>query len=148
MKIGILSDTHGIFREDWLQELNACDHIIHAGDINTKSCYEKFQALSIPCSFVRGNCDHGEWAMSLPTFLSIELGGRTFYVAHQKADFPFDLTDADFLIFGHTHQYSCYDRFGKVFLNPGSAAQARYDSNSLAILELKKDSYEIRRVIL
>ncbi len=148
MKVGIISDTHGVFREDWLPHLTECDYLIHAGDINTQSCYEKFNSLGIPIYFVRGNCDHGEWATYLPEFLTVPIGGRLFYVVHNRSDLPFDLTDADFIIFGHTHCYTCYDRFGKVFLNPGSAGQPRGDSRSMAIIELTEDTYDIQRIFL
>lgn len=136
MKIGILSDTHGIFREDWIPHLTGCDYLIHAGDVNTKTCYEKIESLGIPFYVVRGNSDMGEWAKFLPEFLSVPIGGRIFYIVHNRYDLPFDLTDADFIIYGHTHYYEEYERFGKVYLNPGSAGQPRGDARSMAILEL------------
>lgn len=148
MKIGVISDTHGIFREDWLPHLRECDYLIHAGDIDTKICYENFKNLGIPFYAVRGNCDMGSWAKYLPEFLTAPIGGKIFYIIHNKSDLPFDLTDADFVIFGHTHVYTSYERFGKVFLNPGSAGQPRGDARSMAILELEEDSYQIRRVFL
>ena len=63
---------------------------------------------------VRGNCDHGEWASYLHEFVSVPINGKLFYLVHNKADLPFDLTDADFIIFGHTHVFTHYDRYGKV----------------------------------
>lgn len=144
MKIGILSDTHGVFREDWVPILTGCDYLIHAGDINTKLCYDKIKALGIPCYFVRGNCDQGSWAEFLPEFLTVPIGGKIFYIIHNKSDLPFDLTDADFVIFGHTHCYAEYERFGKVFINPGTAGQPRGDGRSMAILELKENGYNCR----
>lgn len=148
MKIGILSDTHGIFREDWLPHLTDCDYLIHTGDIDTKTCYETFKSLGVPLYLVRGNCDRGDWAKFIPEFLQVPIGGKLFYIIHNKSDLPFDLTDADFVIFGHTHCYTHYERFGKVFLNPGSAGQPRGDARSMAILELDGDAYEVRRIFL
>lgn len=148
MKIGIISDTHGIYRSDWTAYLKECDLLIHAGDVNTEKCYETIKGLGIPLYAVRGNCDHGNWAEKLPEFLSVPIEGKIFYIIHNRSDLPFDLTDADFVIFGHTHCYTYYERFGKVFLNPGSAGQPRGDSRSLAILELKEDDYEVKRIYL
>ncbi len=148
MKIGIISDTHGIYRDEWTVHLRDCEVVIHAGDINTKNCYEKIKGLGIPLYAVRGNCDHGEWAKDLQEFISVPIAGKRFYIAHNQYDFPFDKTDADFLIFGHTHCYTCYERYGKVFLNPGSAGQPRGDARSLAILELDGDGYEVKRILL
>lgn len=148
MKIGIISDTHGVFREDWLSHLTDCDYLIHAGDIDTKTCYEKLKSLGIPLLPVRGNCDRGDWAKFVPEFLQVPIGGKLFYIVHNKSDLPFDLTDADFVIFGHTHCYTHYERFGKVFLNPGSAGQPRGDARSMAILELEGDTYAVQRIFL
>lgn len=148
MKIGIISDTHGIYRNDWNVYLKDCDLLIHAGDVNTEKCYETIKGLGIPLYAVRGNCDYGEWAEKLPEFLSVPIGGKIFYIVHNQSDLPFDLTEADFVVFGHTHCYNYYERFGKVFLNPGSAGQPRGDSRSLAILELEDDAYEVKRIYL
>lgn len=148
MKIGILSDTHGVFREEWLPHMTDCDYLIHAGDIDTKTCYEKLKSLGIPLYLVRGNCDRGDWAKYLPEFLQVPIGGKLFYIVHNKSDLPFDLTDADFVIFGHTHCYTHSERFGKVFLNPGSAGQPRGDARSMAILELEDDAYAVQRIFL
>lgn len=148
MKIGILSDTHGVFREEWLPHMTDCDYLIHAGDIDTKTCYEKLKSLGIPLYLVRGNCDRGDWAKYLPEFLQVPIGGKLFYIVHNKSDLPFDLTDADFVIFGHTHCYTHSERFGKVFLNPGSAGQPRGDARSMAILELEGDAYAVQRIFL
>ena len=148
IRIGILSDTHGIYRNEWTAQLKDCDCLIHAGDFNTLKCYETIQALGMPLYAVRGNCDIGDWAQNLQEFLSVPSGGNRFFIVHNQNDLPFDLTDADFVVFGHTHRYTYYDRFGKVFLNPGSAGQPRGDSRSLAILTLRGDSYEVKRVYL
>ena len=36
MLIGILSDTHGLLRQEVIDGLEGVDHIIHAGDIDNK----------------------------------------------------------------------------------------------------------------
>lgn len=102
MKIGIISDTHGIFREEWHRHLDGCDYLIHAGDFCTQKNYDCFRNFGIPLYMVRGNNDRGDWAKNLPEFLQFRIGGKTFFLVHNQFDLPFDLTDADFLIFGHT----------------------------------------------
>ena len=97
---------------------------------------------------VRGNNDRGDWAKNLPEFLQFRIGGKTFFLVHNQFDLPFDLPDADFLIFGHTHHYTFYKRFNKVYINPGSASDGRGDSKSLAILTLSGNDYSLERVIL
>ncbi len=34
MKIGIISDTHGLLRPEVIQALEGCEAILHGGDIN------------------------------------------------------------------------------------------------------------------
>lgn len=148
MKIGIISDTHGVFCEDWCAQLAGCEYLIHAGDINTKTCYDRLKKLDIPLYMVRGNCDKGSWAAYLPEFLQVSIGGKIFYIVHNQNDLPFDLTDADFLIFGHTHRYTYYERYGKIFLNPGSAGEGRGASTSMAILDFHGDTCDIKRILL
>lgn len=33
-KLGIISDTHGLLRQEVLERLKGCDLILHGGDIN------------------------------------------------------------------------------------------------------------------
>ncbi|CDM70216.1 Hypothetical protein CM240_3099 [Clostridium bornimense] len=33
MKLGIISDTHGILRDEVIENLKGCDYIIHGGDV-------------------------------------------------------------------------------------------------------------------
>ena len=47
MKLAIISDTHGIFRPDWTTHITGCDYLIHAGDINSRACYEKLKAIGV-----------------------------------------------------------------------------------------------------
>lgn len=136
MKIGLISDTHGVFREEWIPHIKDCDCLIHAGDVNTRACYDQIKELGVPMYVVRGNSDMGFWADFLPEFLSVSIGGKNFYIVHDRYDLPLDLSGIDFIIFGHTHCYETFERGGRVYINPGSAGQPRWDARSLAILEL------------
>ena len=136
MKIALVSDTHGVCRKELFDHIKNCDYLIHTGDFDNERTYNRFLNCGIPMYAVRGNCDHGEWASYLHEFVSVPINGKLFYLVHNKADLPFDLTDADFIIFGHTHVFTHYDRYGKVFINPGSAGADRGDGKGIAILEL------------
>ena len=114
MKIALVSDTHGVCRKELFDHIKNCDYLIHTGDFDNERTYNRFLNCGIPMYAVRGNCDHGEWASYLHEFVSVPINGKLFYLVHNKADLPFDLTDADFIIFGHTHVFTHYDRYGKV----------------------------------
>ncbi len=56
MIIGIISDTHGLLREEVLQELKNCDLVIHAGDIGKNDIINSLQQIC-RTEFVYGNID-------------------------------------------------------------------------------------------
>lgn len=148
MKIGILSDTHGILHEQFLSELKSCDYIIHAGDFGTQKCYQKLKSLNIPFYMVRGNCDKGSWAAYFPETLAFPIDGRLFYLIHNLRDAPYG-ADGEFIISGHTHRYDVKERQGTVYLNPGSAGMPRSGSPcSIMILNLTEDAYEVQQILL
>lgn len=148
MKIALISDTHGIVREDWLDYIRGCDCMIHTGDFDNERCYERFLNLGVPAYMVRGNCDTGEWASYLPEFMPAPFCGKMFYLVHNRAYLPADLTDADFVIFGHTHVFTHEELHGKVFINPGSTTVERGSGRTMAILTLDRDSYDLQRIVL
>lgn len=149
MKIGLLSDTHGHFEDSWLDLLKNCDYLIHAGDIGSENCYRKLKTINIPIYMVRGNCDHGPWAEFLPEELSFSIGGKLFFLIHDKNRLPWRMPKSDFIIYGHTHAYAISTHRGIVSINPGSASQPRTsDGPTMAILELDETSYEVHKLSL
>lgn len=125
MKIGILSDTHGLLRPQVLEALEGCDYILHGGDINKPEIIEKLGELA-PVYVVRGNNDK-EWAESIPQYLDLNLSGLKIYITHKKKDLPKDLSGYDLVVYGHSHKYS-ENRGGKtLLLNPGSCGPRRFD---------------------
>lgn len=137
MKLGILSDTHGVLRKELKEELKTCDYIIHAGDFGTEKCYEELKALGIPLYMVRGNCDYGHWASHLPETLAFPIGGRIFYLIHDLNKISYIADEPDVIVFGHTHQQMCYTKRGCTYLNPGSAGRPRGNSRtSMAVIDM------------
>ena len=64
-RVGIISDTHGLLREEVINTLKTCDYIIHGGDINKNEIIDELKKIA-PLFVVRGNNDKGEWAEDLP----------------------------------------------------------------------------------
>ena len=75
MRIGIISDTHGLLRPEAIEQLAGSDHIIHAGDIGAPEVIDGLQKIA-PTTAVRGNIDVG-WAKNYPDTQLVVLGGRT-----------------------------------------------------------------------
>jgi hypothetical protein len=127
IRIGLISDTHGLVRKEALAALDGCQHIIHAGDIDTPDVLEKLRRLA-PVTVVRGNNDRGMWADSIPVLDVVEFGVVSIYVRHDQAELDIDPVAAGFrvMIFGHSHRPMVETRDGVLFINPGSAGPRRF----------------------
>ncbi len=125
MKIGVISDTHGLLREEVIESLKDCEVIIHAGDINKPQILESLQQLA-PLYVVRGNNDKGEWADALEQKKIFTLAGKKILLIHNKKEISQSLEDIDLVIYGHSHQYYCEKEGGTWWLNPGSCGKRRF----------------------
>jgi uncharacterized protein len=125
--LGIVSDTHGLLRDELLTALHGVDLILHAGDIGTPAAFAGLQAVA-PVLAVRGNVD-GSWAAALPETAVAEVGNSLIYLLHDLQCLDLDPAAAGFLavISGHTHQPAAFRRDGVLYLNPGSAGPRRFN---------------------
>jgi putative phosphoesterase len=127
LRIGVISDTHGLLRPEATAFLRGCNHILHGGDIGGAQILEQLAALA-PVTAVRGNNDTQAWAASLPETRLLELGGVRFYVIHDLHELRIDPSAAavQIIVCGHSHQPSLRERAGVIYLNPGSAGPRRF----------------------
>ncbi len=127
MRIGLISDTHGLVRPEALAFLRGCDHIVHAGDICRPEVLAQLAALA-PLTAVRGNNDRGDWAGALGETEMLQLGGVWLYVLHDLAQLDIDPASAGVrvVVSGHSHKPLIDERSGVVFVNPGSAGPRRF----------------------
>lgn len=146
IKVGIISDTHGLLRPEVLEELQSCDYILHGGDVNKPEILDTLRAIA-PLYVVRGNNDK-EWAEDLPKHLTITLGGVTFFMVHNKKDVPRDLGDAQVVVFGHSHKYFEQQQKGRLWLNPGSCGRRRFDQEiTMAIMNIDGPDYQVQKLV-
>jgi putative phosphoesterase len=125
--VGVISDTHGLLRPEALDALRGADLILHAGDVGKPEVLDELRRVA-PTFVVRGNVDHGDWALQLPVSEIVQVGDRSFYILHDIGELDLDPPTAGFaaVIFGHSHQPSIEVRNGVLFLNPGSAGPRRF----------------------
>lgn len=146
--IGVISDTHGILREEVLEKLKKCDYIFHGGDINKPEILETLQSIA-PLIVVKGNNDKGKWAETLMETQKITIGSKVFFMVHNRKDVPKDLENIDVLIYGHSHKYSCHQEQKTIYLNPGSCGKRRFNLPlTMAILELEGQEIKIHPIEL
>src|SRR3954447_14391072 len=128
MIVGLISDTHGLLRDEALAALAGSDLIIHAGDVGKPEILDRLRTLA-PAVAVRGNIDNGEWAAALPLTAVAEASTTLFYVLHDVNALDLDPAAAGFhvVVSGHSHKPSRRERAGVVYVNPGSAGPRRFN---------------------
>jgi hypothetical protein len=145
MRIGVISDTHGLLRPEVFDVFARVDHILHAGDVGPASILDELGTIA-PVTAVYGNTDGRALRSRLPQVATLELDGFTIVVTHGdqlgsptpeklQAEFP----DAEIIVFGHTHRpvLTLVDVVVTV-MNPGGAGRRRFDfPASVGILELE-----------
>ena len=145
MRLGVISDTHGMLRPEVFDVFREVDHILHAGDVGKWEVLIELQALA-PVTAVYGNTDDAALRARLPQVATMRLDGFDIVVTHGDqlgtptpaglhAAFP----DGEILVFGHTHRplLELVDRTITV-MNPGSAGQRRFELPvTVGIMELE-----------
>ena len=127
MRIGLISDTHGLLRPQALDFLRGSDHILHAGDIVGADILDQLAGLA-PLTAVRGNNDHGDWAQALPETVTLILGGIVIHMLHDLKELAIDpaAEGVRVVVTGHSHKPACEERGGVLYVNPGAAGRRRF----------------------
>jgi putative phosphoesterase len=127
MRLGLISDTHGLLRPQAVDALRQSGLIIHAGDVGHPGILESLKSLA-PVIAVRGNIDQGPWAKSLPETVVAEPAGVPIYVIHNIRELKLDPAAAGFriVISGHSHKPVTLERGGVLYINPGAAGPRRF----------------------
>jgi len=148
--LGIISDTHGLLRQEALLALKGSDLIIHAGDVGNPEIIQTLKSLA-PVFAVRGNVDTEPWAKALPETEVIEAGPATIYVLHDVHALDLDPAAAGFhiVVSGHSHKAASTEHGGVLFLNPGSAGPRRFQLPvTIARLRLDRTPWKVEFIDL
>lgn len=150
MKIGVISDTHGLLRPSAVTALQGVDLIIHAGDVGPRRVLEGLEEIA-PLAAVRGNVDWPDKVGQLPMTRVVQVEAALLYVLHDRQSLDLDPSAACFgaVISGHSHHPGIEWIDGVLFLNPGSAGPRRFSLPvCLAILEVSGQTLVPRLVEL
>jgi predicted phosphodiesterase len=52
MRIGIISDTHGLLRPEVIESLDGCEAILHGGDINKQEIIDQLERSLLSMLYV------------------------------------------------------------------------------------------------
>ena len=122
VKIGIISDTHGLLRQEVVENLKDCRYILHAGDVTDPGILDQLRVMG-DLYAVQGNNDRS-WQRP-------------------------DLKDRQVVIFGHSHKYFQEIIDGRLWLNPGSCGHSRFGGDvTMAVMIVENGSYQVEKIVI
>jgi putative phosphoesterase len=128
MKIGVVSDTHGLVRPEVATALAGVHRILHLGDVGKLSVLEKLGKIA-PVTAVRGNVDRSGPCRELPETEVVLIAGHYVYMLHDLHTLHLDPVAGKFaaVLHGHTHVPNFVTRKGVLYFNPGSCGPRRFE---------------------
>jgi hypothetical protein len=128
MKIGVISDTHGLLRPEVAPALAGVDHILHLGDVGKISILRELEKIA-PVTAIRGNVDREGACSKLPETEVYLAEGHYIYMLHDLKTLHLDPAAGKFaaVLFGHTHMPNFYRKKGVLYFNPGSCGPRRFE---------------------
>jgi putative phosphoesterase len=144
-RIGLISDTHGLLRQEAVRALRGSELIIHAGDVGKPEILRELRKIA-PVVAVRGNVDTEPWATALPETAVAEAGAALIYVLHDVNALDLNPAACGFhiVVSGHSHKPGKTERDGVLYINPGSAGPRRFQLPvTVARLNLEEEPFHL-----
>jgi putative phosphoesterase len=128
MKIGVISDTHGLLRPEVLPQLQGVEHILHLGDVGDPNILDALKEIA-PVTAVRGNVDTSGPCSRLPETEVLLFDGAYIYLLHDIGSLHLDPAAAKFaaVLYGHSHKAEIRRHKGVLYFNPGSCGPRRFN---------------------
>ena len=136
--IGVISDTHGLLRDEVFDLFDGVDLILHAGDIGNMEIITSLNNIAKTISVI-GNTDNYYFMDNISKTEHIRFENKYIYLIHNVQEIDINLSSAgvNLVVFGHTHQPDFFYDKDILFFNPGSAGPKRRDLPiSVGIIEI------------
>jgi putative phosphoesterase len=149
MKIGIVSDTHGLLRPEVAPALKGVDRILHLGDVGKPSILEALEKIA-PVTAIRGNVDREGPCSKLPETEVALVEDHYIYMLHDLKTLHLDPAAAKFaaVLHGHTHVPNYITKKGVLYFNPGSCGPRRFDLPvTVGLLTLGADGKLVPKIV-
>ncbi len=154
MRIGVISDTHGLFDESIISIFAGVDAILHAGDIGKLEVIDRLEAIAQ----VFAVCGNNDTSMPFPNERVEQLAGRRVMIRHIFGELhqlknaqrkTLELIRPDIVIFGHSHRPYQQKLDNTILFNPGSAGPKRFSlPRTVGMLSLKPSSADAQIISL
>lgn len=142
MKIGVVSDTHGLLRPEVLPPLAGVERILHLGDVGTPAILDALRKIA-PVTAVRGNVDYRGPCSHLPETEVLLIEDQYIYLLHDLSTLHLDPAAAKFAVVlcGHTHKPNIWRQKGVLYFNPGSCGPRRFELPvTIGFLNIRADA--------
>ncbi|WP_099189378.1 metallophosphoesterase family protein [Tepidibacter mesophilus] len=155
MKLGVIGDTHRNYKyiDKAIDYLKECELILHTGDNFQDSKYIN-KITGVDTIGIRGNCDFE----NVEDEIVFDVKGYRIFLCHgHKYDIKYSLRsikrralelNVDIVIFGHSHIPLNYKEDNILFLNPGSTALPRGNSDRQFVIINIGDEVNVQDIIL
>lgn len=132
MYVGLISDTHGVFSDEFREFLSPVDVIWHAGDFGGGLSFADEIKAFKPLVGVAGNCDGQDIRLEYPMHQLLKVQGLTILMTHIggspghydiRAHALIDRYRPQVFICGHSHILKVMNdsRNNMLYINPGAA---------------------------
>ncbi|UCC48637.1 MAG: metallophosphoesterase family protein [Gemmatimonadota bacterium] len=153
-RIGLISDTHGLLRNEIFAAFDGVHEILHAGDVGDLSILLELKVIA-PTLAVYGNTDGWELRQRLPETLEVERAGHRVALVHghqwgspDVENIAASYVGFSVVVYGHTHQPLVRQTAGVLVVNPGSAGRCRLGKPaSAALLTLERGRSPSARLV-
>ncbi|MDY7095802.1 MAG: metallophosphoesterase family protein [Acidobacteriota bacterium] len=139
VRLGILSDTHGLLRPEVPDLLAGSDFILHGGDVGDPAILQRLGRIA-PVWAVRGNTDTSPPLTALPFTVTEELEDDEgpssttlrIFMVHRQEDVAREWLRGPqpagprLIVFGHSHRPELEWRGRCLLLNPGACGHPRF----------------------
>ena len=149
MKIGVVSDTHGLLRPEVAPALAGVEHILHLGDVGEFSILKTLEEIA-PVTAIRGNVDRSGKCGKLPETEVVLFEGHYLYMLHYVHTLHLDPAAAKFsaVLFGHSHRPSLRRHKGVLYFNPGSCGPRRFELPvTIGLMAIAKDGEPTAEIV-
>ena len=128
MKLGVVSDTHGLLRPEVAPALEGVEYILHLGDVGNPAILKSLKEIA-PVTAIRGNVDRKGPCSKLPETEVLLFEEHYIYLLHDIGTLHLDPAAAKFsvVLYGHSHKPNISQRKGVLYFNPGSCGPRRFE---------------------